>query len=173
MLNAEIQGWTQDPEFQALPYQEKQKILDNYFHGQLADQDFFALPYEEQAQIRTNFAVAHIGEDPTPPPPEPVAPPEPATISPGKALVEGTKDVARSTLQTVKGSEEARNVEAEAKRFGVSGDRGPLQSLMTPGMRQDVVEGILGLREPNVFCAFLVVLLDVLVAVPVAARETV
>lgn len=60
-------------------------------------------------------------------------------IQPVRALKEGTKDVGRSTLQFVKGSEEARDLEKEASRFGVSGKAGPLQSLLTDQQRQDII----------------------------------
>ncbi len=63
----EVQQWLSDPEFSEMDYDQKQRILDNYFDQELADDEFFQLETEEQGRIKGNFAVAHIGEDPQPP----------------------------------------------------------------------------------------------------------
>lgn len=52
-----------DPEFHALPLDEKQKTLNYYFDNYMVkgDKKFAALPKDEQIQTRDNFANSQIG----------------------------------------------------------------------------------------------------------------
>lgn len=86
---SQLQEWQSDPEFSALPYQEKRSIFENYFDRELSDDDFLSLPEEDQRQIRGNFLSEHGIEDK----------PELTLGRAGGALKEGVKDVARTTLQ--------------------------------------------------------------------------
>lgn len=44
-----------DPEFQAQPYDVRQRVANNYFDANLADPDFHAAPEDVQAQARSGF----------------------------------------------------------------------------------------------------------------------
>lgn len=50
-----VQSWQNDPDFQALPDQEKARIALNYFDKRLSDDKFLALPEPEQKRIKLNF----------------------------------------------------------------------------------------------------------------------
>lgn len=50
-----IEQWNKDPEFKALPKEEKGRILSNYFQNTMVDSEFMALPETEQGRIKNNF----------------------------------------------------------------------------------------------------------------------
>jgi hypothetical protein len=87
--------------------------------------------YQELTDQQRNQVYAGFIKDTTPPEPE-------VGIQPMGALKEGAKDVGRSTLQFLKGSEQARNIPQEAQRFGQPN----LQSMLTPQQRQDIVNSM-------------------------------
>ncbi|MCK5602912.1 hypothetical protein KAR91_13605, partial [Candidatus Pacearchaeota archaeon] len=50
-----LEEWNKDPEFKALPTEEKGRILSNYFNDTMIDSEFLALPEDEQGRIKNNF----------------------------------------------------------------------------------------------------------------------
>jgi len=61
-----LQEWNKDPEFNALPIEEKGKILSNFFHSEMADDEFRALPEDQQKEIHNNFLRSEGYEQPQP-----------------------------------------------------------------------------------------------------------
>ena len=77
---AEIAKWNSDPSFSGLPYDRKEKVLENFFNQHLSDEAFLNLPQNDQDRIKTNFYSEHIGKRTAPP--APVEAPQPPTPSP-------------------------------------------------------------------------------------------
>jgi len=58
-----IISWFDDNEFLDLSYEQKRKIIANYFNAKYTDKEFYNMPLEKQYQAINNFVRAHIGNE--------------------------------------------------------------------------------------------------------------
>jgi hypothetical protein len=54
-----IEQWFSNSDFQAIPDDEKEQIIANYFDTEIANDDYRKLPENEQLEIRNNFMLEH------------------------------------------------------------------------------------------------------------------
>ena len=138
-IDTTIAQWNENPEFNSRPYEDRRRIVENYFDD-MVDDSFHDLPDGRKSRIKTNFVAENLGGAPAQQPVEGGAQPGISFESDpefsfgrlgsqmGRAAGQGIADVLRSE----KAFEQHRDIPAEVEFM-----RGEGFSNETPMQRQE------------------------------------